>query len=76
MNINIMTWYAEREMTYCPEHFVPTKTSITGDSMQWILEKCTGRFYLYGDDLSFLYDKVCPYFEDPQEAVLYELTWS
>lgn len=73
--INLYTWFGQRELRHCPIHFIETKTAITPESKQWILENLTGRFYLaqkYYDFDALEY----PCFEDPQEAVLYELTWS
>jgi hypothetical protein len=44
----------------------------------WILERLTGRFAIVlNNDGSFLaLDNLYPAFEDPKEAVFYELTWS
>lgn len=65
--LNIMTWYTNREVSYCPIHFVKAGTKLTDESMNWIYEKLYGRFYTTSG---------YPYFEDPQEAVYYELVWS
>ena len=77
--INLMTWYANRELDFCPKHFTKCTTPISEKSKMWILEKLSGRFYLesimFGESLFSLGEQV-PYFEDPHEAVLYELTWS
>jgi hypothetical protein len=76
-----MTWFSERKCEYLPKHFVPTTTLWSEEKELWALEQCTGRYYvgIYKSDefLSQLfYDDQIIYFEDPQEAVLYELTWS
>lgn len=73
-DINLNTWYMRRKLENIPAHFVATRTSITDQSLAWIYEKCTGRFglYLKGGLQAF---KVHPYFEDPREAMLYELVW-
>jgi len=85
MNINIETWHAKRKLDFCPKHFVKCRTKLTENSELWILEKCKGRYYIQSNSLDFhnlvsLLDpdseRSIPYFEDPQEAVLYELTWS
>lgn len=77
--INLMTWYAERELDFCPKHFTRCATNLSDQSKMWIYKTLSGRFYLesltFGDSFLFLGDQV-PHFEDPQEAVLYELTWS
>jgi len=70
-----MTWYGEREMPFCPKHFIETKTALTDESKQWILEKLTGRFFVTTDDNVLFFNEQYPYFEDRQEAILYELTW-
>lgn len=81
MNINLMTWFSERQIDYLPKHFVATKTNWDEKKELWILEKCTGRYYVGNAEsseflTSLFYDDKTVYFEDPQEAVLYELTWS
>ena len=83
-NINIQTFHVDRELRHCPKHFVKTKTVVTSDSYNWILEKTVGRFVLLNlreEELELsnvllgLTSKV-PAFEDSSEAMLYELTWS
>jgi hypothetical protein len=82
MNINLMTWFAERKLDYLPKHFIPVNAYIDEERHLWILEKCTGRFYIghknntESSEFLFLLEEEIVYFEDPQEAVLYELTWS
>jgi len=78
--LNLMTWYADRELDFCPKHFIPTRTPLSEESRMWIYEKTQGRFYV-GAKHSQTHDDIFafetyPYFEDPQEAVYYELTWS
>lgn len=78
-NINLMTWYADRELDFCPKHFTKTNTILTDESKLWIYEKCVGRFYVHqmtNQTNLFFYGDSVPYFEDPQEAVMYELVWS
>ncbi len=74
MNINLYTWYGQRELDYCPMHFILSNTPITQESKSWILEKLNGRFYL-GSTIHDLFMESFPSFEDPQEALMYELTW-
>ena len=83
MNINLMTWFTERKLDYLPKHFIPANAYIDEERHLWILEKCTGRFYIgqknnteFSELMLFLLEEEIVYFEDPQEAVLYELTWS
>lgn len=83
MNINLHTWYSERELDYCPKHFVSVNTPIDDEKHLWILENLKGRYHIGSktrsnneESLLSLFDDMYPYFEDMQEAVLYELTWS
>lgn len=84
-NIEILpsNWYANRELTYTPKHFVISSTALTPESKIWILNKLAGRFSVvkwsdHSDDdfLSILHNDGRPAFEDPRELVMYELTWS
>jgi hypothetical protein len=81
-DINLMTWFSKRELDYCPKHFVRTNTPLDEERTRWILENLKGRYHITysrdqnNDNLLFLFDDPLPCFEDPQEAVLYELTFS
>lgn len=82
MNINYSTWFGQRHLNFCPKHFIKTKTLVTNESHLWIIEKLHGRYYIDQTekfDLRILLDDIetgYPCFEDPQEAMLYELRWS
>lgn len=79
MNINLQSWFAERHCAYLPKHFVCASTPISDEKHLWILEKCIGRYYIGqidGTKLASLLQDPLVYFEDPQEAIFYELTWS
>lgn len=75
----IIQWHTQRAVDFCPKHFIETKTPITDESYFWIVENLIGRFCLkresFGLRLNFE-DTTYPCFEDPKEAILYELTWS
>lgn len=91
-SVNIHTWFEQRELNFCPKHFVKTNTPISTESKLWILERLTGRFYIksvgaYKISSTSLpanlartnyysQSEEVPFFEDPAEATLYELTWS
>ncbi len=76
MNINYETYFAERQLDFLPKHFVVTNTAINNESLRWIYEKLHGRFYLK-TNASHLFDlDQYPCFEDPSEAVIYEITWA
>jgi len=74
MNINLHTWFATRQLDFLPAHFVKCSAPINYDSKLWVLENLKGRFFI--DENTFLFDDNSVYFEDPQEAVYYELKWS
>lgn len=87
MPINIETWFQDRELNHCPKHFTTANTPVTIESKQWILEKLRGRFYIQtGSGAAHNFTAInrpfkitennIPSFEDPEEATLYELTWS
>jgi hypothetical protein len=75
-----ITWFSERELTHTPKHFVVTSHPCTEESKQWVLDKLNGRFSItYPIISSNIYELInpsCIAFEDPQEAVFYELKWS
>lgn len=80
MNINLHTWFSNRQCDYLPKHFTPTNTYVTDENHLWILEKFQGRYYIgekQGETASYLLENYnVVYFEDPQEAVFFELKWS
>ena len=77
-----ITWFSERELTYTPKHFVVVSHPCTDESKQWVLDKLSGRFCITyptlsnNNNLIELLTPSCIAFEDPQEAVFYELKWS
>lgn len=82
MEIQYQIWFGNRELEFCPPHFTKTNTLCTMESRLWIYEKCLGRFCFLNKQLELgewfinSIDGKYPAFEDPQEAVMYELTWS
>ena len=77
--LDIITWYSDRFLLYTPVHFVSAKTPITNQSVLWIYDKLRGRFSYtsIASDSQLVFDtNLIPAFEDPQEAIFYELTWS
>ena len=78
-----LTWFSERELLYTPKHFIITKHEFTLESKQWVLDKLSGRFSVapYNDEhvedsFLMLFTTGHLAFEDPQEALFYELKWS
>ena len=77
--IDPVVWFAERQLDYPPVHFVTVHTPLTEESRQWVLNKLRGRFAVTIDTTDFLFNLEslgCISFEDPKEAIFYELTWS
>jgi hypothetical protein len=72
-DINLHTWFIDRELDFTPPHFVKSGTVLTDESKAWILEKLTSRFSIIGSEGFF--GKLVPAFEDPKEALFYELKW-
>jgi hypothetical protein len=62
----------ERKVTPCPNHFTKTSTPLTDESKLWIYERLAGRFSF---DTSTFFADANPLFEDPKEAMMYELAW-
>lgn len=73
-------------MDHEPIHFVRTNTKLTKESLDWIINNLSGRYFLApeidGDPINTLatffdkYYNMVPSFEDPGEAMMYELKWS
>lgn len=83
--INPTTWYSERELSFTPTHFVVATTPITVESKLWILDSLQGRFSVMSRvDTNTPFQSMLimhsldgvPAFEDPKEAMMYELKWS
>lgn len=74
-DINLNTWFMERELEFTPKHFVASKTPVTDQSKIWILEKLSGRFSMKTNSSGGYFGAYFPAFEDPKEALFYELTW-
>ena len=75
-----ITWFTDRELNYTPKHFIVTSHPCTPDSKQWVLDKLSGRFSvtypIVSSNILEILTPSCIAFEDPQEAVFYELKWS
>lgn len=71
-------WFIERKLAHRPPHFVSATTPINKESAQWIAHSLVGRYALESDCKidNFFVELVMPSFEDPAEAVMYELKWS
>ena len=88
LELDPFTWFCERELKFKPVHFILTKTPVTAESKKWIYDNLKGRFSIVtvetihtAYDMGGSYDlgsviNGFPAFEDPAEAMFYELTWS
>jgi len=82
--MNITNIIFDRQLNFCPIHFVKTNTVLTAENYHWILESCIGRFSIIEKPidkseemlLQIFTSRKVPAFEDSSEAMLYELTWS
>lgn len=78
--INPIDWYSERKLEYTPKHFTISRTPVTTESELWIRSTLMGRYTITAatnDTKEFLFDfSNYPAFEDPKEAMIYELKWS
>lgn len=78
-DIDPRLWFCERELSYPPRHFISATTKVNEESKQWVLEKLRGRFAVTRNNDDFFgsinYLGIIS-FEDPSEAMMFELKWS
>lgn len=67
-------WFTERELFFLPIHFVPAQTPCYAESLKWIRFTLSGRFIIMPTTTNRSMHGI-PYFEDKNEALLYELRW-
>jgi hypothetical protein len=77
--VDPVVWFAVRALDFAPVHFIHTTTPVTSESIQWVMNNLRGRYAImnsYTDLFSqhSILGKIA--FEDPSEAVMYELRWS
>lgn len=75
MKLNPYTWFGNRQLNNCPKHFIKCKTELTDESRLYVLENFTGRYFI-NYSREFLDHTEEIWFEDPQEAMMFELRWS
>jgi len=75
IELDYNTWFCDRNLKELPVHFVKTGTPATNERIIWILEKFTGRFHIGSPDFFGLKTGYVA-FEDPKEALFYDLRWS
>lgn len=77
--INPQLWFGTREITESiPKHFIRATTPMSEESYIWVVKKLVGRFGTSIDisKIASFIDETYVYFEDPKEAMIYELRWS
>ena len=80
--IDPQSWFGTREITgIIPPHFIKSNTPISDESYNWVVKKLAGRFGSSIDitdisSVSGFMENSYLYFEDPKEAMIYELRWS
>lgn len=75
-----ISWFSKREMEHIPRHFTKAPTPYSDESYVWVLSTLKGRFGKASESpdtelLSLEWVNIL-YFEDPAEAMMYELRWS
>lgn len=89
MILNPVIWFANREVSLVPKHFIKCPSPVNDVAKQWIINKSQGRYsfstYLDegepSDDFSailLLYSdpKSFVYFENSEDALMYNLLFS
>lgn len=80
MKLNPIQWYVDRELSFVPTHFTKANTILTDESLFWVRTKLIGRYAIMHSNednvFSILANEKNFYFEDPAEAMIYELRWS
>jgi len=81
-DISPLVWFGKRQVNPIPKHFVRATTPGTEGAYEWVQCKLTGRFGIMTgadiDDGLVLSTGLTEifYFEDPADAMMYELRWS
>jgi hypothetical protein len=79
MNVNPFKWFGTRELSTVPPHFVKASTILSDKAKLWVVSKLVGRYAIVSitEDTDFIpFPNDYIFFEDPSEAMMYELRWS
>lgn len=76
-----LVWFSERQLKTIPRHFIRGQTPPTPESLQWVLITLHGRYVVTSsmrsiNDMFGADQKEYIFFEDPKEAMIYELRWA
>ena len=73
-------WFGKRQLNFHPKHFILSNTPLTTASKQWVFDNIKGRFCIVHTDITQLflvdYNLGNIAFENPKDAMFYELKWS
>jgi hypothetical protein len=72
-DINLYTFYANRQVSPTPAHFIRTNVKVNADTFICLQELTTGRYSFYR--LSDTYGDEYIAFEDSSDALFYELKY-
>lgn len=70
------TWFGQRELSFCPNHFVICTTPLTTEAHYWVITNLRGRYALLQTPSLLQTQRTQIAFESSKEAMFYELTWS
>ncbi|MFY8212810.1 MAG: hypothetical protein ACOVLB_09110 [Candidatus Nanopelagicus sp.] len=82
MKIDPLLWYGTRELSVVPPHFIKCPTTVNPDSKYWIQNNASGRYVFAklptNHQSQYIIEAAdfSVYFENNQDAVMYELFWS
>lgn len=81
-SIDPTLWYGLRQLSFVPKHFIKCPTGVSTESKVWIQNNASGRYAFAKQPVTaanqlesdFFRDRI--YFENNQDAIMYELMWS
>ena len=79
MKIDPLLWYGTRELSVVPPHFIKCPSAVTSEGKYWIQNNASGRyaFARIPTTVQYVLDRdEAVWFENNQDAVMYELFWS
>jgi hypothetical protein len=75
--MNPFVWFGTRKVSPIPRHFVKAHTPATTESENWVLVNIKGRYGISNSSVDNDLDwKDYFFFEDPADAMIFELRWS
>lgn len=76
--ISPIEWFGNRRLDFCPSHFVKSHTALTEERRLWVENNLHGRYAIWFSVENHVvkYSDVFIAFEEPGDAMLYELHWA